>query len=253
MAGPASYPDNLAVRVTALERLAERLLYAAQAREPFTRLIARGMVVGNDSPERRILFNPETANPHSAEIWMFPQTASDSNPAKIIVDESATYPGEAVLTMTSGASASASTLFRMASGEVFMQVLDETGTSDNGGFAYWGRTHAQFGFVNGSGGDNYFNFSSNSLSRHFGQWDDFGSQPSNSGLLWGSVTTSSGNSYTISYPASMDSNMGPIIGFRPANTTPISWQITASNSSSMSIGWSGSAQSAGIYMVSFRH
>ena len=49
-------------------------------------------------------------------------------------------------------------------------------------------------------------------------------------------------------------NMGPIIGFRPGNASPlISWQITASNTSSVSFAWSGSAQSAGVYLCSFRH
>jgi hypothetical protein len=254
MAGPTSYPDNLATRVTALERLVERLLYSSQATEPYTRLVAGEITVGNDSPGRRIIFNPANSDPGAAEIRFLPQGVSDSNPAKISVEQSGTYSGEAVVTVTSGASLTASTRFRQASGEIFMQVLDETGNSDNGGYAYWGRTHAQFGFINGTA-NNYYNFSSNNVSRHFGQWDDFGDLPSNAGQLWGSVTiTGSGSTGgTISYASTMDSTMGPIFGLRTGSGSPNTrWSITFSSTSGVTVEWD-TAQSVALYMLSFRH
>ena len=61
MAGPTSYPDNVITRIMTLERLVDRLLYASQATEPYTRLVAGSITVGNDSPGRRILFNPTAA------------------------------------------------------------------------------------------------------------------------------------------------------------------------------------------------
>ena len=253
MAAPTSYPDNVMTRLAALERMVDRLLYAAQAHEPYTRLVAGQLMVGNNAPGRRILLNPDGASLTSAEMWFLPSGVTEANPAKISVEESGTYPGEAVFTMTSGSSSDAMARFQQASGEIFMQVLDEDGLSPNGGYAYWGKSQAVFGYLDGSN-NNYFNFSANGVSRHFGQWDDFGSLDSNAGLLWGSLTTSSGNDYTIFYPSTMASNMGPILGLRPANASPlISWQITASNTSSMSFAWSGTAQSCGVYLCSFRH
>lgn len=243
------YPDDYGQRLRALELRIDRLYTASQMREPYARLVARQMVVGQDAPNRRIVFNPDDAPSGSAEISMVP--AGSSNATRIIADTDGSYSGEAVLHLISGEATAGDSELKMASGEVFMQIRD-TGGSADGGYAYWGRSEAVFGYRDGST-DNYFNFSASGVSRHFGQWDDFGSLTSDAGMLWGSLTTPSGTSHTISYPSFMDSNMGPIIGFRPANTTPIMWQITASNQSSMSIGWSGSDQSAGVYLLSFRH
>lgn len=254
MAGPASYTENVTTRLAALERLVDRLLYASQAREPFTRLVAGQLMVGNSAPGRRILLNPDGADASAAEIWLLPGGVSESNPAKITVEESGTYPGEAVLTITSGQSSDALARFRQASGEIFMQVLDEFGSSDNGGYAYWGKSQAIFGFRDGSS-NNYFNFSASGVSRHTGQWDDFGDQATDAGLLWGSVTSGSGNFHTITYPGfGMASNMGPIFGLRPGNAVPnFYWCITSSNTSGVTVEWSGSAQSCALYMCSFRH
>jgi hypothetical protein len=244
------YPDDYGQRLRALELRIDRLYTASQMREPYARLVARQMVVGNDAPSRRIVFNPDDAPSGSAEISMVP--AGSSNATRIIADTDGSYSGEAVLHLVSGEAVAGDSELKMASGEVFMQIRDTSGSAD-GGYAYWGRSQAVFGFRDGSS-DNYFNFSASGVSRHYGQWDDFGSLSSDAGLLWGSVTTNSGNDYTIFYPSSMDSNMGPIIGFRPANTSPlVSWQITASNTSSVSFAWSGGAQSAGVYLCSFRH
>lgn len=253
MAGPVSYPDNMVTRVAALERLVDRLLYASQAHEPYTSLVAGQLMVGNTSPGRRILLNPDGASASAAEMWLLPSGVTEDNPAKITVEESVTYPGQAVLTMTSGASATAMARLRQASGEIFMQVLDETGSSDNGSYAFWGESQAVFGFIDGTS-NNYFNFSASGVSRHTGQWDDFGTVSTESGLLWGSLTTPSGNFHIVTYPGGMASNMGPIFGFRPGNTSPlISWMITASSTSSVTVDWSGSAQSVALYMCSFRH
>lgn len=253
MVAPTSYPENLATRVAALERLVDRLLYASQAREPFTQLVARQLSVGNTAPGRRILFNPDDASSSAAEMWFLPSGVSDNNPAKISVEESGTYPGEAVLTMTSGGSGTAMARLRQASGEIFMQVLDETGSSDNGGYAYWGESQAVFGFRNGTH-NNYFNFSASGVSQHYGQWDDFGALPGSAGILPGSITIGgSGTSTTINYPSMpMDSNMGPVVALRNGGGVSMAWCITASSDSSYSVAWA-SATSVALYQWSFRH
>lgn len=244
------YPDDYGQRLRALELRIDRLYTASQMREPYARLVARQMVVGNDPPSRRIVFNPDDAPSGSAEISMVP--AGSSNATRIIADTDGSYSGEAVLHLISGEAVAGDSELKMASGEVFMQIRD-TGGSADGGYAYWGRSQAVFGFRNGSQ-DNYFNFSNSGVSQHYGQWNDFGSMPSSAGILPGSITIGgSGTSTTISYPSMpMDSNMGPVSVLRNGGGTSMAWCLTASSDSSYTVAWA-SATSIALYQWAFRH
>ncbi|MCC5574466.1 hypothetical protein IMZ11_02270 [Microtetraspora sp. AC03309] len=244
------FPDDLLLTIRQLQADVRRLFTSLAHSEPFTRLIARQMQVGQDAPQRRIIFNPDDAPSGSAQISMVP--TGSSNAVRLIADTDAAYPNEALFHAVSGSSSSGDSELRMASGEVFMRIRD-SGGSDAGGYAYWGRSEAIFGYRSSSS-SNYFRFGS-SICRHFGKWDDFASLPSNAGLLWGSITVGGSNlGWIIIYPATMQSNMGPIIGFRPGTSTDgkVEWAITASSTDRFTVSWS-IAQSVAIYMCSFRH
>lgn len=247
-----TYPEDLATRLRRLELLVERLFTASQLKEPFTKLVARGMVVGQDAPGRRWVFNPDGTPAGSAEIWGVPAGAEEENAVRIIADTDAGYPGQVLFHIISGEDNDGDAEFRLASGEVFMRVRD-TGGADDGGYAYWGRSRARFGYKDGSN-DNYFDFSRSSISQHTGQWNDFTGQFSDAGLLWGSLTVSgSSTNVEIFYPGGMLSNMGPIFGLRTGSgTANTRWSITASSSSSVVVRWD-TAQSVALYMCSFRH
>lgn len=252
---PLPYPDDVFVRIRQLELQQSQLMSAIVNRAAFNKIEAGPLQVGSDAG-RRIVLNPDGADAGSAEMWLFPDGVTD-NPTKLASAELGTYPGEAVFTVTSGEGSSGASEFRLASGEVFMRVLDSIGGSEDGGYAYWGADHAQFGFINGST-DNYFHFSSNSVSRHFGQWDDFGSVPGNAGILCGSWSLASGFSGVhISYPTSMDSNMGPVAVIRDGAANPnFYWALTASTTSGFDIDWSlggGVYSGKAGYFWSFRH
>lgn len=132
-----------------------------------------------------------------------------------------------------------------------MRIRD-SGGDNAGGYAYWGRDEAVFGYRGAS--DNYFRFGQN-ICRHTGQWDDVGaSLPSTTGLLWGSITIGgSGTSGTINYPAVMASNMGPAVGLRHGSpAADFYWSISSSNTSGVTLVWSKSG-SVALYLAASRH
>ncbi|MFF4417106.1 hypothetical protein ACFYY8_31685 [Streptosporangium sp. NPDC001559] len=244
---PLAYPENLPTRVERLERLLEQLYTASQTRPAQDTIRTAALTIGDPSgPHIKLIPDGDDG----AEVWLAPQAGAD--PTRLVADVTTGYPGEATFHVLS-AGGSTTAEFNVASGEVNMLIHGPSGTGEAGGQAYWGHDAAGFGFVDGTH-NNYFNFTPNGVSRHYGQWDDFASLSSTAGWLWGSVTVSgSGTSTTLSYPSVMASNMGPIIGFRPGNATAnLYWVITASSTSGVSIAWSVS-QSVAIYLCSFRH
>lgn len=245
----ATFTDKWAEEYNRLRSTVQAAMTASRAHVRYAKIVAAAIDV-TSATGHRIVLNP--AGDDKPAIWLIPANGG-GNVSKIrSLDDVNT--GEAVLSITSGqnAAGNASAELQLGSGSVRMQIHDADGSGDNGGFADWNQSYAKFGFLNGSD-DNYFQFSSNQVSRHFGQWDDFGSLPSNAGLLWGSITIGgSGTSATISYPASMDSNMGPIVSLRSGAGSAMAWCITASNTSYFEVRWA-TATSVALYMCSFRH
>lgn len=245
-----NYPMDLPARVEAIERLIPLILAAGQSRQALDVIRSGNLTVGDPDGAHIQLISMGDVG---AEIWFVPGTGT--NPTKLQADTAAGYTGEAAMHVVSGDAGAVSSELLLASGEVSMRVLDSGG--DAGGSAYWGHDFAQFGFINGST-DNYFKFSSSSISRHYGQWDDFGSVTSDAGILCGSWTLASGFSGVhVPYPASMDSNMGPVAVIRDGNATPnFYWTLTASTTSGFDIDWSsggGVLSGKAGYFWSFRH
>ncbi|MFC6080904.1 hypothetical protein [Sphaerisporangium aureirubrum] len=247
---PVGYPQDALVRLERLEKLVDQLYTASQTR-PAQDVIRSAAVTIGDPDGAHIKLIP--VGDVGAEIHLTP--GSGTNPTKLQADTAAGYPGEAALHIVSGDDGGISSELLMASGEVSMRILD--GGGDAGGFASWASNRAKFGFVDGTN-DNYFDFTPISVSRHFGQWDDFGSVPSNAGILCGSWTLASGFAGVhISYPTTMDSNMGPVGVIRDGAANPnFYWCLTASTNSGFDIDWSlggGVFSGKAGYFWSFRH
>ncbi|MEV8638082.1 hypothetical protein AB0395_41165 [Streptosporangium sp. NPDC051023] len=233
MISSSPFPDDYMVRLRAVELELKQIRTSLNSRPAFNRVESGPLVVGRTG-SRQITLNPDGAT--NPEIWLDPD-GSGTNPTRVVAEAGS---GEAILKLYSGTSGGDQSTLTLASDEVSME-------SGGGSFAFWGADEARFGF-----GGNYFRFGQN-ICRHFGQWDDFASLPSNAGLLWGSVTL--GGSFTgatVFYPASMDSNMGPIVGLRSGTGASMAWCITASNTSNFEIRWQ-TATSVAIYLCSFRH
>lgn len=227
---------------------------AARARIRFAKLVAAQLLVSS-ATGHRIIINPDGAV--DPEIDLVP-SGTGTNYSRIR-SRNNINPGEAVLQITSGqnAAGTASAELLLGSGSVRMQIHDENGAGDNGGYADWGLQRARFGFINGST-DNYFDFSSSSISRHHGQWDDFGSMTGDAGILSGSWTLASGFAGAIvHYPTTMDSNMGPVAALRDGARNPNFYHcLTSSTTSSYDHDWSlggGVYSGKAGYFWSFRH
>ncbi|GII87046.1 hypothetical protein Ssi03_50360 [Sphaerisporangium siamense] len=250
---PVGYPQDALVRIERLEKLVDQLYTASQTR-PAQDVIRSAAVTIGDPDGAHIKLIP--MGDIGAEIHLTP--ASGTNPTKLQADTSAGYPGEAALHIVSGDAGAVSSELLLASGQVSMRILD--GGGDAGGFAYWGSDRARFGFIDGSN-DNYFDFSGNGISRHYGQWEDFGSLASNAGVLSGSWTIASGFvGATVHYPSTMDSNMGPVASLRDGASNPNFYHcLTSSTTSSYDHDWSPSGGLGGPltgkagYFWSFRH
>lgn len=240
------FPDDILDDIRKLKADMKRLFTSANTKPAFNK-VEQGPLVAGRSGSRTITLNPDgTSNP---EIHMDPD-GTGANVTRIVADTDGAYSGEAVLHLLSGNSASGDSELKMASGEVFMRVRDSGGDSA-GGYAYWGRDEAIFGYRGAS--DNYFRFGQN-ICRHTGQWDDYGaSLGSDAGIVPGSVSTSGAASfYSVSYPSTMASNMGPVCTVRRSSAN-FRWCITASSSSGFTIRLDNSDESFAFYFWAFRH
>ncbi|MCC5580574.1 hypothetical protein IMZ11_33650 [Microtetraspora sp. AC03309] len=251
MTGVPTFTDRWAEEYQRLRGTVLAAMTAARSHVKYAKIVAAEVTVAALTGHR-IIINP--AGDDKPAIWLIP--ASGGGNVSKIRSLDTVYPGEAVLSITSGVNqaGTASAELQLGSESVRMQIRDPDGTGNNGGFADWGSQAASFGYRNDGGSQNYFRFGEN-ICRHFGKWDDYGSLASNAGLLWGSTTIGGSNlGWIIVYPHTMDSNMGPIIGFRPGSTTDgkVEWAITASSNDRYTVSWS-IAQSVAIYQCSFRH
>lgn len=254
MTGQPVFTDQFAEEYNRLRSTVVAAMTAARGRIKFAKLVAAQLLVSS-ATGHRIIVNPDGAT--DPEIWLVP-SGTGTNYSRIRSRNNVNA-GEAVLQITSGenAAGTASAELLLGSGSVRMQIHDENGVGDNGGYADWGLSRARFGFLNGST-DNYFDFSASSISRHHGQWDDFGSMPGDAGILSGSWSLASGFAgVIIHYGTSMDSNMGPVATIRDGAQNPnFDWCITSSTTSSFDIDWSlgGGVYSgkAGYHWI-FRH
>ncbi len=257
MTGQPVLTDQWAAEYNRLRSTVVAALTAARARIKFAKLVAAQLLVSS-ATGHRIIINPDDAT--DPEIWLIP-AGSGTNYSRIRSRDNVNS-GEAVLQITSGRNAAntASAELMLGSGSVRMQIHDEDGSGDNGGYADWGLSRARFGFINGST-DNYFDFSSSSISRHHGQWDDFGDLTSDAGIMSGSWTVASGFvGVIIHYGVTMDSNMGPVADVRDGAATPnFDWCLTSSTQSDFDVDWSPSGGPSGpltgkaVYFWSFRH
>jgi hypothetical protein len=257
MTGQPVLTDQWAQEYNRLRSTVVAAMTAARARIKFAKLVAAQLLVSS-ATGHRIIINPDDAT--DPEIWLVPAD-SGTNYSRIRSRDNINA-GEAVLQITSGENAggTASAELELGSGSVRMQIHDSDGSGDNGGYADWGLSRARFGYLNGST-DNYFDFSASSISRHHGQWDDFGSLPGDAGILSGSWTLASGFvGATVHYPTTMDSNMGPVASLRDGAANPnFDHCLTASTQSSYDHDWSPSGGSSGPltgkagYFWSFRH
>ncbi|MFD9465327.1 fibronectin type III domain-containing protein [Streptomyces sp. NPDC060027] len=102
---------------------------------------------------------------------------------------------------------------------------------------------------------NYMRFESN-RTRHYGRWADFLAVASNEGLFTGTVAgTSSGSSLTLSFGATMDTQLVPIVSIRDAPTVANTrgFCIFASDTTSFSTQLSGAADGAwSVYFWCYR-
>ncbi|MFJ8995609.1 hypothetical protein ACIRQH_35040 [Streptomyces sp. NPDC102279] len=102
---------------------------------------------------------------------------------------------------------------------------------------------------------NYLDFTSG-RTRHVGRWADFVGVDSNEGLFTGTSTgTSSGTSLTLSFGATMDTQLVPIVSIRDAPTVANTrgFCISASDTTSFSVQLSGAADGAwSLYFWCFR-
>lgn len=249
MAGEPNYTDDFASEWQRLRGLAMAAITAARSRERFATIVAAAVDVTSRTGHR-IVINPDGDS--KPALWLIP-TGGGGNVSKIRSLDDVNV-GEAVLSLTSGVNlaGTASAELELGSGSVRMQIHHADGTGDNGGFADWNEDYAKFGFIDGSH-DNYFQFNANEVSRHFGQWDDFGSVPSNAGISCGSITIGgAGTSASVSYSTTMDSNMGPVVTLRSGAGAAMAWCLTGSNTSGFDVKWV-TATSVALYLWGFRH
>jgi hypothetical protein len=244
------WPEDLAAELRRLKLMVDRLFTASQRQEAFTKLVARQMLVGSED-DRRLIFNPDNSSVPEIQLW----PGKGGNYSRIWSDD-ATFPTEATFRITSGTNqaGTASAQMVVAAGLARLQILDESGSSDNGGILDVAENYARIGWVQGGGNDSEFYFRSSGHVQLSGAWYDYAVQGSNAGLLVASVTIASGSGgATLSYGTSMSHNMAPIVGLRDgAGSANFNWCITASSSSSFTVSWSNTTGKA-VYFSSFSH